>query len=176
MRINRQLEVVDLIEHPLHVGALVGERGVGELHEALLHGRAQDHLATNADRRRLGASGELRHIDGEVAHGGGHAGEPPALRQLLCGEGALVKGGDGHARVEHLHLALLARAVSAAGGVDCDAVPERSVEDTHAIGHAHGLARGLEGQADTRRPGMARRVGGAAPVGLGGRVIECGHA
>ena len=24
--------------------------------------------------------------------------------------------------------------------------------------------------------GAARRVGGAAPVGLGGRVIECGHA
>ena len=53
---------------------------------------------------------------------------------------------DRHVALEHAHLALLARAVAAAGRVDRDAVPARRVEHRRAARHAHLRALGLEPQ------------------------------
>ena len=70
--------------------------GLVELDVALLQGRAQDDLPADADGRGLGPGGQRRHLDREVAGGLHQAAEPPALRELVGGEGAGVVTGDGH--------------------------------------------------------------------------------
>ena len=67
----------------LGVAALVVQRRLLELQVALDDGRAQDHLAADADRRRLRPRGQRRHVDDVVGDGLGAAGQPPALAQLV---------------------------------------------------------------------------------------------
>ena len=64
---DAQLEVVHGREDALEVARLILQRGLGELEVALLHARAQDHLAPDADGRRLGPRLQRRHVDHEVA-------------------------------------------------------------------------------------------------------------
>ncbi len=65
------------------VGALVGERRLVELDVALLQGRMQDHLPTDADGGRLrpGRRAAARRRRGRAAACGA-AGEPPAVGEL----------------------------------------------------------------------------------------------
>ena len=60
-RLDPRLEVVDRGEHALDVGALVLQRRLLEHEVALLHGRAQDHVAADADQRRLRPRLQRRH-------------------------------------------------------------------------------------------------------------------
>ena len=71
-------------------GALVGEGRLVELDVALLHRRAEDHLAPDAHGGRLGPRRQRGYVDREVARGLGQAGEPPARLELRGGERALV--------------------------------------------------------------------------------------
>jgi hypothetical protein len=73
-----RLEVVDRVEQPLHVGALVFQRGLVELDVALLHGGPQNHVAPDADERRLRARLQRRHVHHEVLPRGRAAREAPA--------------------------------------------------------------------------------------------------
>ena len=77
------LEVVDRVEQPGEVGALVGQRRLVELDVALLHGRAQDHLAPDADGRRLGPGDQRRHLDGAGSASPG-PGRPAASRRAAA--------------------------------------------------------------------------------------------
>ena len=147
------------------VRALVLERRLLELDVALLHRRAQDHVAPDADERRLGPRLQRRHVDHEVLARGRAAGQPPAGAQLV---GPNARGSTvltGTSPSQHLHLALLARPVAAAGGVDRDAVPARGVEDRRAARHAHLGAVGQEAQPHplgaVRSGGLRRAVGSA---------------
>ena len=94
VQVGGQLEVVDGVGQPDQVGALVGERGLLELDVPLLQRRPQDHLPADADGGGLGAGGQRRHLDGEVAGGLHQAAEPPAVGDLLAGERADVVPGD----------------------------------------------------------------------------------
>ena len=78
-----RLEVVERVEHALEVGALVLERRLVEHEVALLDRRAQDHVAPDADQRRLGARLQRRDLDDEVLAGAGAARQPPAVAQLV---------------------------------------------------------------------------------------------
>ena len=95
VQVGDRLEVVDRVEQPGQVGALVAEVRLGELDVPLLDGRTQDHLAADADGRGLGPGGERRHVDGQVAGRVDQAGQPPALVELLAAEGLQVVPGDG---------------------------------------------------------------------------------
>ena len=145
---NVRLEVVDGVEQALDVGALVLQRRLVELDVALLHRRAQDHVAPDADQRRLGARLQRRHADHEVLARGRAAGQPPAVAQLVRAERARVDRADRRLPAQHLHLALAARAVAAARRVDRDPVPARGVEDRRPARHAHLGAVGQEAQQD----------------------------
>ena len=113
-RVDGELEVVEGLAHALDVGALVAQCRLVELDEPLLHGRAEDDLPAHADGCRLGTRGELGDIDRQVGDGIRHAGQAPALRELLRGEGPLVESADRHRPVGNAHLALLAGAVATA--------------------------------------------------------------
>ena len=79
---------------------------------------------------------------------------------------------DRHVAVEHPHLALLARAVAAARGVDRDAVPARGVEDRRAAGHAHvrrRRARSAGGRAAEPSTAGAVTTSRPPPGARGGR-------
>ena len=67
-------------EHPLEVGPLVGQGRLGQLEVALLHRRAQDDLAADPDRGRLGPGDQRRHLDLQVA-GRPAPGRPAASRR-----------------------------------------------------------------------------------------------
>ncbi len=84
------LEVVKPVEDPLQVGALVLERGLLQHQVALLHRRAEDHVAPHTDQRGLGPGLQRRDLDHEIAAGAGPAGQPPAVAQLVGGESARV--------------------------------------------------------------------------------------
>ncbi len=133
---HAQLEVVHRREHALEVGGLVLERRLRQLEVALLHRRPQDHVPPHSGERRLRARLERRHLDGQVLLRRRAAREPPAALQLVDGERARVDGAQRRVPGDDAHLALLARAVAAAGRVDRDAVPARRVEDRRAGGHA----------------------------------------
>ena len=143
---DAQLEVVHGREDALEVARLILQRGLRELEVALLHARAQDHLAPDADGRRLGPRLQRRHVDHEVARGLRAAGQPPAVAQLVGRERARVDRADRQLALDDPHLALLARAVAAAGGVDRDPVPARGIEQADARGHAHLRPVGQEAQ------------------------------
>src|SRR6185312_5591055 len=123
---------------------LILERRLVELQVALLHGRAQDDVAADADERRLRPRLQRRHVDLEVLGGRRAAGQPPAALQLVDRERPRVDRVDRHRAVEDAHLALLAGAVAAAGGIDRDPVPGRGVEDGRAGGDADVAAVGAE--------------------------------
>ena len=150
---DTRLDVVHRIEQPLEVRALVLERRLGELDVALLHRRPQDHVAPHARERGLRPRLQRRHLDREVLLRVRAAREPPAALQLLDAEGTGIDRRDRRVPGDDLDLALLARAVAAAGRVDGDAVPARGVEDRRAGEHARLLdgavfARLEEAQAD----------------------------
>ena len=86
-----RLEVVERVEHPLEIRALVLHRRLVQHQVALLHRRAQDHVAPDAGQRRLRPRLERRHLDDQVAARGRAAREPPALAQLIDGERARVE-------------------------------------------------------------------------------------
>ena len=126
------------------VRALVLERRLLQHEVPLLHRGPQDHVPPDAHERRLRPRLERRHLDHELAARRRAAGEPPAVVQLVGRERTRVDRRDGQLALDHAHLALLARAVAAAGGVDRDAVPAGRVEHRRARGHAHLLALRLE--------------------------------
>ena len=142
---HAQLDVVHRREHALEVGGLILERRLAQLEIALLDRRTQDHVAADADERRLGPRLQRRHGDDQILLGRRAAGEPPACLQLLDRERARVDRRQRLLARRDAHLALLARAVAAAGRVDRDAVPARAVEERRPCGNAHllDLAVGL---------------------------------
>ena len=81
------------VEQALDVRALVLERRLLEHQVALLHRRAQDHVAPDADERRLRPRLQRRHLDDEVLARRRPAGEPPAVAQLVGAERARVDRG-----------------------------------------------------------------------------------
>ena len=147
-------------QHALEVGGLVLERRLGQLEVALLHGRAQDHVPPDADERRLRPRLQQRHRDDEILLGRRAAGEPPARLQLVDRERARVDRRERLLPGRDAHLALLARAVAAAGRVDRDAVPARAVEERRARGDARFLDRAvglLEDEPDAIRMDLLDR-------------------
>ena len=88
--LHPRLEVVERVEHALHVRALVLERRLLEHEMALHHRRPQDHVAADADQRRLRPRLQRRHVDHQVGARLRAAGEPPALAQLV---GARTRAG-----------------------------------------------------------------------------------
>ncbi len=148
VQVDPELEVVKLGQQALEVGRLVRQRGLLQLDEPLLHGRAEDDLASDADGRRLRAGDEGRHLHLEVAHGFEPTGEPPALAQLVALERPRVERRHRGGAVEHPHLALLAGAVPTAGRVDGDAVPASGVEEGHPRRDAHLPAARLEAEVN----------------------------
>ena len=152
-RLDRRmgLEVVECVADALQVGALVLHRRLLEHQVTLLHGRAQDDVAPDADQRRLGPGLERGHLDDEVAAGVGPARQPPAFAELVGGERAGVDAGEGHVAGDDPHLALLAGPVAAAGRVDGDPVPAGGVEDRRSARDADLGAVGQEAQADALR-------------------------
>ena len=133
---DAQFEVVHGREDALEIARLVLQRGLRELEVALLHARPEDHLPPDADGRRLGARLQRRHLDHEVAARLRATRQAPAVAQLVGCERARVDRADRQLALDDPHLALLARAVAAAGGVDRDPVPARSIEQADAGGHA----------------------------------------
>src|SRR5262249_29855532 len=104
--------------------------------------------------------------------GGPRGARPPALRRLVGPDRAGVElGGGARAPVQHPALALLAGAVTAAGGVDRDAVPARGVEQGDPVRHPHPPRARLEDQVD---PYRAVRVPRSAGPG-GHAVVDAGH-
>src|ERR1019366_3727562 len=85
------------------------------------------------------------------------AGQPPAVAQLVGGEGAGVDRADRDLARDDPDLAFLAGAVSAAGRVDCDPVPAGGVEDRRATGHADLGAVGQEAQSHPLGAVVGRR-------------------
>jgi len=146
-RVDAQLVVVHGGQHPLEVGGLVFERRLGQLEVALLHGRAQDDMPADPDQRRLRPRLQRRHVDLEVLGHERTAGQAPATPELVDRERARVDGVHRHRPGDHPHLALLARAVAATGGVDGDAVPGGRVEHGRPHRHAHIAAVGAKLQA-----------------------------
>ena len=82
VEVGERLEVVDRVEEPDQVGALVLERRLGELDVPLLDGGPQDDLPADADGGGLGPGGQRRYDDVVVAGGLHQAGQPPAGVQL----------------------------------------------------------------------------------------------
>ena len=163
VQVDPGLEVVERREQPFQVAELVGQPRLGQLDDALLHGGAQDDLPADADGRGLRPGDQRRHLDLDVALGGGQAGEPPARAQLVGIERPRVQPGDRQLPVDDPDLALAARSVPAAGRVDRDAVPARGVEQGDPGGHADAPLAGVGGEGD-RDPGgpgsgLARRRG-----------------
>jgi len=142
---HTRLDVVHRLEHALEVGDLVLERRLGQFEIALLHGGAQDHVPPHSHERRLRAGLERRYLDNEVGLGLRAAGEAPACLQFLRRERPRIDRGDRLLAGGNPHLALLAGAMAAAGGVDRHAVPARAVEqrragrDTRLLDRAVGL-------------------------------------
>ena len=162
-----------IASEPLQVGALVGQRRLVELDVPLLQRRPQDHLAADADGRGLGPGGQRRHLDLEVAGRLRQARQPPAVGELLGGEGAHVEPGDRHRAALDPDLALLAGAVTAAGRVDRDAVPRRRVEDGDAGGHADAaLVGGESGPVSTVKDRSTRPVPSCVPARHAGRLDQ----
>ena len=144
---DAQFEVVHGREDALEIARLVLQRGLRELEVALLHAGAQDHLAPDADGRSLGPRLQRWHVDHEVTTGLRAARQPPAVAQLVGREGARVDRADRQLALDDPHLALLARAVAPAGGVDRDPVPARGIEQADARGNAHLRSVRQEAQA-----------------------------
>ena len=142
------LEVVEPIEHPLEVRALVLHRRLVEHEVALLHRRAQDHVAPDARQSRLRPSLKRRDLDDQVAPGRSAARQPPALPQLVGRKRPRVQRAHRHVPRDDPHATLLAGPVSAAGRVDRDPVPARRVEHGRAAGDANLRALGEEAQPD----------------------------
>src|SRR5439155_681469 len=111
--------------------------GLGQLQVPLLHRRAQDDLAADADGRGFGPGGQRRHLDRRVPDGRGAAGQPPAVGDLLRRVGPDVQAGRRGRVLGDPDPALLAGAVAAAGRVDGDAVPAGRVEQGHAVRNPH---------------------------------------
>ena len=162
VQVGRRGQVVDRGEQPVEVGALVGQGRLVELDVPLLQGRPQDHLPADTDGGGLGARGQRRYVDLEVAGRLHQAGQPPPVVELLAGEGAQVVARD-RARPLDPDPALVAGAVAAAGGVDGDAVPRRGVEDRDAGRHPHRalgrrrVAAGLDGERELDPAGAVVR-------------------
>ena len=89
--LRAQLEVVDRILQAAKVAALVLERRLVEFHVPLLQRRSEDHLPPDADRGRLRAGYERRHLDLEIRRRLRATGETPACLELLGREGARVE-------------------------------------------------------------------------------------
>ena len=88
VQVGDRLEVVDRVEQPVEVGALVGEGRLVSSTYRFWIGRPQDHLPADADGGGLGPGGERRYVDLEVAGRLDQAGQPPAVVELLAAEGA----------------------------------------------------------------------------------------
>ena len=91
---HARLDVVHRREQPLEIGLLIVERRLVELDVALLHRRPQDHVAPDADERRLRPRLQRRHLDRQVLLRRRAAREPPAVLQLLDRERARVDRAD----------------------------------------------------------------------------------
>ena len=172
MQIRSQLEVVEAREEPLEIGRLVRERRLGQLDIALLDRRAEDHLSPDPDGGRLRASDERRHLHSQVGRDLDAAGEPPAAAELVGREGARVERRDRRAAVEHLDLALAARTVAPARGVDGDAVPAGRVEEHHARRNPDLAAGRLEQQVEST-PAVMGRIAAVDGHGASSAVRAC---
>src|SRR5207237_10920257 len=118
---------------------------------------------TDAGERGLRTRLQRRNLDGEVVLRVRAAREAPAALQLLDRECARIDRADRRVPRDHLDLALLARAMAAARGVDGDAVPAGGVEDRRAGKDARLLdgailARLEEAQANAVRVLLLREV------------------
>ena len=157
-------------------------RRLVQLEVALDDGRAQDHLAADADRRGLRAAwpAAARRRRRSVTACARQASRQPSRSS----SGVKTRASsfvDRQVADVDAHAALLAGAVRAAGGVDRDAVPGRGVEQRHARRHAHLDPARLEAEPDAagapsagvggldrrhaRRRGRHRRAVVADPVG-----------
>ena len=78
--VDPELEVGHRRQQPLEIGRLVLQRRLLELDVALLDGRAQDHVAADADQRRLRPGLQRRHLDrpGRRSTGARQASRQPA--------------------------------------------------------------------------------------------------
>ena len=153
---DAQLYVVHRLQDPLEVRGLVLERRLRQLEVALLHGRPEDHVAPDAGQRGFRARLQRRHLDDEVlaAACARQASRHPAFSSSVENARGSTAAIACAARRDP-HLALLARAVAAAGRVDRDAVPARAVEQRRA-GRDAGLLDGAVGlleDAAGRGPG-----------------------
>ena len=182
------LEVVERVEHALQVGALVLHRRLLEHQVALLHRRAQDHVAPDADQRRLGPRLQRRHLDDQVPARAGAAGQPPAVAQLVGGERARVDAaptGTSPETIRTLHFLQ----VPWPPQVESIAIPFQLAASKIGVplGHADLGAVGQEAQPDAlrrRRRGRparsrsgARRLGRRArSCGVGGRLLRPARA
>src|SRR5579862_828951 len=137
---------------------------------ALLHRWAEDHVAPDPHQRRLRPSLEWGHLDDQVAPGRRPAGQPPAIPQLVAGEGAWIDVRHRDLAGYHPHPALLARAVTATRGVDRDRVPACRVEYRGAARNPDLGAVREKAQTDPFRP-----IGRAAHGLVHGRGLVAGH-
>ncbi len=153
VQVGGQLEVVDRVEDPLQVGALVLQGRLDQLDVPLLDRRA----AGSPDDRRRGwppwvawSAAAPRSSRSWVACAR-HASRQPSA-SCAAREGAYVETVDRDRAVEDLDLALLAGAVAAARRVDRDAVPARRVEHADAGRDPHVAAGRREGQLHPAEP------------------------
>ena len=155
-----ELQVVHRREHALEIRYLILEVRLVQDEMALLHRGAQDHVAADTRKRGLGARLQRRHLDDEVVERVRPAREAPAVGELVRRERARVEIRDADRTVDDAHLALLARAVPAAGRVDRDRVPAGCVEDGRSAGNPRlaeqaRLGRGVEeAQQDSTGAGL----------------------
>ena len=91
--LDARLEIVERVEHALHVGPLVLERRLLQFEIALLDRRTEDHVPPDADQRRLRPRLERRHVDDQILERLGAARKPPARPQLVRRARALVSAG-----------------------------------------------------------------------------------
>ena len=150
------------------------KRRLGELDAALLQRGPQDHLPTDADGGRLGPGDQGRHLDPQVLV----AWARQASRQpARSSSGVNARGSSrdtAHLALDHLHLALAAGAVAAAGGVDRDAVPAGRVEQGRPGRHPDltglGPRRGRNARGRRSGVGSGRHVRRL----LRGGLLRCG--
>ena len=155
-----QLEIVDRVVDTLDVGALVGQRRLFQLQEALDDRGAQDHLTANTYRCGLRTSLQWRHVELEIVRGRNPTGQPPAGPQLVGRKRARVELRERSLAADDLDLALATRAVPTTGRIDRDAVPRRRIEDRHTTRHLDVDAAGCKLQANAcRRTSLDACVG-----------------
>jgi hypothetical protein len=98
VEVGDRLEVVDRVEQPGQVRALVLERRLGQLDVPLLDRWPQDDLPADADGGGLGAGDQGRYDDVVVAGRLDQAGQPPAGVELTGAERARVVSRDRRGR------------------------------------------------------------------------------